>query len=138
MLSASSLCVLLSALSIHVEEPHWDGWQKEAERISYWVCSVLDSADHYFADENVRQVLRQPTVWAIVWCSPLLRQEMYISWCDQLSSQPQWKNIISQDLPRWITYLESFVPMQTQSIELFWFVFGVCPRPMSSEQKQLV
>jgi hypothetical protein len=29
---------------------------------------------------------------------------MYISWCDQLSSQPQWKNIISQDLPRWITY----------------------------------
>ncbi|KAJ6564509.1 hypothetical protein B0H19DRAFT_1141260 [Mycena capillaripes] len=63
-LSAKSIPVLLSVLSTDPEDPVFDGQEKAAEMIAYCACGFLNTADHWFADNDLRPLLERRQVWA--------------------------------------------------------------------------
>jgi hypothetical protein len=83
------------------EDPLFEGWTKQASQVSYCACAVLDSADHWFANNELHQIVHQPSLWANLshgaWCNGF-----YNNLGAKLSTKPEWKNIISQDLPGWL------------------------------------
>jgi hypothetical protein len=57
MLPMESLHLLLSVLSTHEENPPLNGWNKSASHVAYFAWGVLDTADHWFADDELGQIL---------------------------------------------------------------------------------
>ncbi|KAJ7923929.1 hypothetical protein B0H13DRAFT_41634 [Mycena leptocephala] len=55
-LPRQSIRVLLSVLATDEEDSTFD--EKEAQRFAYPACGVLDSADHWFADNELLQILQ--------------------------------------------------------------------------------
>ncbi|KAJ7900617.1 hypothetical protein B0H14DRAFT_2556079 [Mycena olivaceomarginata] len=95
--------VLISVFSIDEEDPDFKHWHPEAGRVAYFACGVLDTkpAAHWFADNELSQILKQHSVWANLglssWCS-----RDYLSLGHTLSGETEWKEIIAGDLPGWL------------------------------------
>ncbi|KAJ7808522.1 hypothetical protein B0H14DRAFT_3761693 [Mycena olivaceomarginata] len=93
--------VLLSVLSIDDDDPGFDQW--EEGRVAYFACGILDSksANQWFSDTELSQILQQYSVWANLglssWCS-----RDYLSLGHTLSGATEWKEIIAGDLPGWL------------------------------------
>jgi hypothetical protein len=100
-LTVASLRVLLSLLSTEPEDPLFDGWTKQASQVTYCACAVLDSADHWFANNELRQIVHRLSLWANLSHGALFN-EFYNNLGANLSTKPEWEHIISQDLPSWL------------------------------------
>jgi hypothetical protein len=88
-------------LSTEEGDPFFDDWAKESKQVAYFACDVLDSADHWFADDELRYILQQRSIWANLGRVGEFTPS-YTNLGDKLSREPEWKNIISNDLPGWL------------------------------------
>jgi hypothetical protein len=78
----------------------------------YLAFHVLTSADHWFQENELRTVLQEYSVWATLGAFdpdlPLFRRDItthYISLGYKISTAPEWKTTIFQDLPSWLALL---------------------------------
>ncbi|KAF7335505.1 hypothetical protein MVEN_02204200 [Mycena venus] len=94
-LSVESIRVLLSALP--TKEDDWD----RAHLQAHLACAVLDSTDHWFAEEELCPILQQPSVWANLGHGSW-HNWAYYSLGNKLSQHPEWTKIISANLPGWL------------------------------------
>ncbi|KAJ6549795.1 hypothetical protein B0H19DRAFT_1073712 [Mycena capillaripes] len=65
------------------------------------VCAVLESADDWFTDTELRPVLLDHSVWARLGFGASLNP-VYTNLGERLSRDPEWKTIISSNLPGWL------------------------------------
>ncbi|KAF7335503.1 hypothetical protein MVEN_02204000 [Mycena venus] len=94
-LPMESIRVLLSALP--TEEDDWD----RAYLRAHLACAILDSTDHWFAEDELCPILQQPSVWANLGQGGDYNWSYY-SLGNKLSQHPGWTEIISSDLPGWL------------------------------------
>jgi hypothetical protein len=102
--SVESLRVLLSALSMDESDPIF-GDRKMAERLkysAYCACEVIDSADHWRADPELGKALHKRSIWVNL--GKTWHSTTYINLGHKLSREPEWKQIISNDLPGWLDH----------------------------------
>ncbi|KAF7336219.1 hypothetical protein MVEN_02169700 [Mycena venus] len=92
----SPLQTILSALSRAANGP---SGQDGHDRVRTIVLKVFFSADHWFQDPELRPILQQESVWINL--GGLFHPD-YINLGDRLCSMPEWKHIISLDLPGWL------------------------------------
>ncbi|KAJ7812231.1 hypothetical protein B0H13DRAFT_509346 [Mycena leptocephala] len=88
--TAASLRTMLSVLSV---ADHRD--------LAYPACAVLDSADHWFADNELWQALQDVSIWPSLGYMANINP-FYVTLGHKLSREPEWKEIISRDLPGWL------------------------------------
>jgi hypothetical protein len=91
-----SLQTILSALS---RTANGSSDQDGHDRVRTIVLKVFFSADHWFQDPELQPMLQQESVWINL--GGLFHPD-YINLGDRLCSMPQWKQIISLDLPGWL------------------------------------
>ncbi|KAF7344853.1 hypothetical protein MVEN_01647000 [Mycena venus] len=123
-LSVHSIRILMSALSTDVDDTIFDD-DREAARHAYYACAVLDSVDHWFVDDELRQILQQNAVWA-----NLARgggnNHFYTNLGEKLSKEPEWKRIISENLPGWLDQWPTILEFQftQERRSKFWSVLS--------------
>jgi hypothetical protein len=103
-LSAGSRRFLVYVLSTDKEDPEFKDWSEEAGRVAYFARGVLDSAgpaEPWFTDIELRQILQQRSVWDNLGSASWM-EKSYLSLCEKLSRDPEWRKIISEDLPGWL------------------------------------
>ncbi|KAJ6553185.1 hypothetical protein B0H19DRAFT_1155869 [Mycena capillaripes] len=107
-LSAGSIRALLSVLCIDNEDTMLDNWDKEVGRMAGFACGVLDSADHWFADEELGHILQKRSVWVNLGRTGSVNP-FYVNLGEKLSREAEWKAIIAADLPGWLTQWPAFM-----------------------------
>jgi hypothetical protein len=128
--TAASLRTMLSVLSA-----------ADHRNLAYPASAVLDSADHWFADNELRQVLQDVSIWANLGYGANINP-FYVSLGDKLSREPEWQEIVSSDLLGWLeqfpTIIEPSIPGLrmniVQNFDLFFLAYG---RPMKQKRMGL-
>ncbi|KAJ6550327.1 hypothetical protein B0H19DRAFT_1265158 [Mycena capillaripes] len=117
-----SLQTILSALSHPTSGP---SDQDGHDRVRTIVLKVFFFADHWFEDPELRPMLQQESVWINL--GGLFHPD-YINLGDRLCSMPEWKQIISLDLPGWLANFPRIQGTQWESWEStrkeFWSVLS--------------
>ncbi|KAJ7087159.1 hypothetical protein C8R44DRAFT_893318 [Mycena epipterygia] len=109
--STSALRVLLSSLTV-------DGCIDPSTK--YLTFRILLAAHHWFQDSNLRAVLQEHSVWSALGAfnsdGELDITVHYIALGDKLSKIPEWKTIISHNLPGWLSHLPRLLEIQEREI----------------------
>jgi hypothetical protein len=91
--STSALRTILSALSP-------DDSTEPSEELKCTASAALVSAKHWFDDDELGPILADESVWLNLGGS-YLNTYHYTVLGDKLSNVPEWKHIVSKDLPGW-------------------------------------
>lgn len=123
-LSTGALRRLLSVLSSAEDDPDSEDWEEEAGRVAYFACGVVGAVDQWFADQELCQTLQQHSVWVnlghLSWLNPF-----YTILCDKLSREPQWKNVISAELPGWLGHWQEIMEVSSDHHAQFLSVLSL-------------
>lgn len=109
--STTALRVLLSTLT-------FDGCIDQSTK--YLTLRVLLAAHHWFQDSDLRALLQEQSVWsALGACNSDREPDItihYIALGVKLSKILEWKTIISQNLPGWLSHLPRLLEIQEREI----------------------
>jgi hypothetical protein len=99
--TATNLSTIISALSLKTFADIYEN-NEQYDRLKCAMAAVLSIAEDWFSDEELGSMLAKDQVWfnlgGLKW-----NTFYYTVLGDRLCHIPQWKQIIAQDLPGWIS-----------------------------------
>jgi hypothetical protein len=123
-----------------------NGLSADVEETRFLVVHVLCSAHQWFVDSDLQPVLQEASVWERLGASlPRFTTEGwetsriffdYLALGNQLSQTQEWKPIIAQDLPSWLSILE-MLPDMTLMTWTFCAVLSRVWNPDTAETESL-